>query len=93
MEAGGKPLSNVALLMRARTQIIAFVINATRASAVAAFIGTPEMLNTLNDIASVSGERNTTFIILLLFYLAVIWSVVSLAGWLSHRIGRLEATQ
>lgn len=86
--AGTQSLPLVAVLHRARTQITAFMVNAARASAVAAFIGTPELLNTLNDIASVSSERTTTFAILLLFYMAIIWAVARLTGLAGHILGR-----
>ena len=89
--AGTQPLPLVAVLHRARTQITAFMVNAARASAVAAFIGTPELLNTLNDIASVSSERTTTFAILLLFYMAIIWAVARLSGLLGYVLTRQGA--
>jgi len=69
----------IAALRLASTQIVAFVVNAARASPVAAFIGTPELLNTLNDVASVSSERHTTYIILLLYYVTIIVAVVGLS--------------
>ena len=81
----------VAVLYRARTQITAFMVNAARASAVAAFIGTPELLNTLNDVASVSSERTTTFAILLLIYMAIIWAVARLSGLLGLLLTRQGA--
>ena len=89
--AGTQPPPLVTVLHRARTQITAFMVNAARASAVAAFIGTPELLNTLNDIASVSSERTTTFAILLLFYMAIIWAVARLSGLLGHLLTRQGA--
>jgi ABC-type amino acid transport system permease subunit len=59
-------------------------VNAARASAVASFIGTPELLTALTDIASVTTERRTTFAILLVFYLAIVMMVVWLAGILTR---------
>ena len=78
-----------AVLSRSATQITGFAVNAARASAVASFIGTPELLTALTDIAAVTTERRTTFAILLLFYLAVVMLVMGLAGginrWLTRR--------
>ena len=58
---GDPPPTLLQIVRRARTQILGFVVNAARASAVASFIGTPELLSTLTDIASVSAEKQTTF--------------------------------
>jgi len=68
------------------TQIRACVINAAKASPVAAFIGTPELLSTLTDIMSFSGERVAAFTLLALFYLIIVQLVIVLsdraAQWL-----------
>ena len=79
-----------AVLTRSATQITGFAVNAARASAVASFIGTPELLTALTDIAAVTAERRTTFVILLLFYLAVVMLVVWLAGLLNRWLARPE---
>jgi ABC-type amino acid transport system permease subunit len=83
------PLPTV--LRHSATQITGFAVNAARASAVASFIGTPELLTALTDITSVTTEKRTTFTILLLFYMAVVMIVVWLAGILTRRIPAQES--
>ena len=76
------------------TQIRACVINAAKASPVAAFIGTPELLSTLTDIMSFSGERVAAFTLLALFYLIIVQLVIMLsaraAQWLILPIGKVS---
>jgi ABC-type amino acid transport system permease subunit len=76
------------------TQIRACVINAAKASPVAAFIGTPELLSTLTDIMSFSGERVAAFTLLALFYLIIVQLVIMLsaraAQWLVLPIGKVS---
>jgi ABC-type amino acid transport substrate-binding protein/ABC-type amino acid transport system permease subunit len=80
-----------AVLRHSATQVIGFAVNAARASAAASFIGTPDLVTALTDIASVTTERRTTFAILLVFYLAVLMLVVWLAGVLTRRLRVQEA--
>jgi len=54
----------------------AAVINAAKASPVAAFIGAPEMLSALTDITSFTGERITTYLIISVFYMVMVQAVV-----------------
>lgn len=61
-------------------QFRACVINAAKASPVAAFIGTPELLSVLTDITSFSGERMVTFTVLALFYLFMVQSVITISA-------------
>lgn len=89
-DAGAQPPLS-AVLRRSATQVTSFAVNAARASAVASFIGTPELLTALTDIASVSTERRTTYAILLVFYLAVVMAVVGLAGLFTRWAGHEEA--
>jgi len=83
------PLS--AIIRRSATQITSFVVNAARASAGASFIGTPELLNVLTDIASVTTERRTTYGILLVVYVSIVMIVVFVSGIVARRIGAREA--
>ena len=75
------------------TQIRACVVNAAKASPVAAFIGTPELLSTLTDIMSYSGERVAAFSLLALFYLIIVHLVIVLsaraAQWLGLPLGKV----
>ena len=86
LAAGGDP-AQVPLrtvLRRSATQLTSFIANAARASAVASFIGTPELLTSLTEIASVTSERRTTFTLLLIFYLIIVMTVVGLSGLLTR---------
>jgi ABC-type amino acid transport system permease subunit len=72
-------------LRRSLTQIIAFLINATKATPIASFIGAPELLNALTDSTSFSSDRETTYWLLLIFYVAAVLLVV----WLCSGLRRL----
>jgi len=72
-------------LRRSLTQIIAFLINATKATPMASFIGAPELLNALTDSTSFSSDRETTYWLLLIFYVAAVLLVV----WLCSGLRRL----
>ncbi len=75
-------------LRRSITQIIAFLINATKATPIASFIGAPELLNALTDSTSFSSDRETTYWLLLIFYVAVVLAVAGLCGILRRRLER-----
>ena len=92
LEMPGQAPTAGAVLRRSATQVTGFAVNAARGSAVASFIGTPELLTALTDIASVSSERKTTYAILLLFYLGIVALVVWLSGALTRRFAASEAT-
>jgi polar amino acid transport system substrate-binding protein len=80
----GVPLTEsqiyVHALRRSVTQIMAFLINATKATPMASFIGAPELLNALTDSTSFSGDRETTYWLMLIFYVVVVLLVVWLCG-------------
>ena len=84
-ETPGRSPTTAAVMRRSVTQVTSFAVNAARGSAVASFIGTPELLTALTDIASVSTERKTTYAILLLFYLGIVALVVWLSAVLTRR--------
>ena len=77
--AGGLQLF-VGALGRSATQIVAFLVNATKGTPVASFIGAPELLSALTDISSFSSGRVTTYWLLLIFYTVVVMAVVWLCG-------------
>lgn len=81
LRAEGQQATLRQALLRARAQVVAFVVNATRGSPAASLIGVPELLSAQTDIASFSSERVTTFTLLLVFYMAL----VSLVVWLGQR--------
>lgn len=76
-------------LSRSATQIVAFLINATKGTPIASFIGAPEMLNSLTDITSFSSGRGTTYTLLLVFYtgavVIVVWLCRRFQGFLERR--------
>jgi ABC-type arginine/histidine transport system permease subunit len=75
-------------LGRSITQIIAFLINATKATPIASFIGAPELLNALTDTTSFSSDRETTYWLLLVFYVAMVLVVVGLCRLLRRLLER-----
>jgi ABC-type amino acid transport substrate-binding protein/ABC-type amino acid transport system permease subunit len=76
---------------KTRIQLRAAVINAAKASPVAGFIGAPELLAVLTDITAFSGERVTTFFILVVFYLIMIQMVITLSGRLIQRLDKYDS--
>ncbi|HEV8031674.1 MAG TPA: transporter substrate-binding domain-containing protein [Stellaceae bacterium] len=80
LETAGEPVHYGRAIRRSTTQIMAFLVNATKGSAIASMIGAPELLNTLTDITSFSSERATTYTVLLIFYSALVGAVV----WLTN---------
>lgn len=78
-------------LSRSATQIVAFLINAAKGTPIASFIGAPELLNALTDIASFSDGRATTYTLLLVFYTAIVVAVVVLCRRFQHVIERTQA--
>ena len=86
--------SNARILVianKTRIQLRAAVINAAKASPVAGFIGAPELLAVLTDITAFSGERVTTFFILVVFYLIMIQMVITLSGRLIQRLDKYDS--
>lgn len=83
-----KGLNTLTIAIKANIQLRAAIINAAKASPVAAFIGAPELLAVLTDITSFSGERITTYVILSIFYLALVQTVVILSGRLAARMSQ-----
>ena len=69
-----------AIAWTSSNQLRASVINAVKATPVAAFIGAPEMLSALNDIASFTGERLTTYSFVAVYYLVLVQIVIVLSA-------------
>ncbi|ANK82590.1 MAG: hypothetical protein TEF_18650 [Rhizobiales bacterium NRL2] len=71
------------------TQIVSFLVNATKGTPIAAFVGAPELLSALTDITSFASGRATTYGLLLVFYIlvvmAVMWGCGRLRLWLERR--------
>lgn len=81
-----KGVNTLTIARKANIQLRAAIINAAKASPVAAFIGAPELLAVLTDITSFSGERITTYLILSVFYLTLVQTVVIVSGRLADRM-------
>lgn len=73
------------LVVKTKVQLRACVINAAKTSPVAAFIGTPELLSSLTNIASFTGERQTTYWVVTFFYIAVVQGVIVLSAHIVDR--------
>jgi ABC-type amino acid transport substrate-binding protein/ABC-type amino acid transport system permease subunit len=78
-------------LSRSATQIVAFLVNASKGTPIASFIGAPELLSSLTDITSFSSGRATTYTILLVFYTSVVMVVVWLCGKFQRYLERRQA--
>lgn len=75
-----------AAVFRARSQVVAFMVNATRGSPAASVMGVPELLAALTDVASFSSERITTYTFLLIFYMLLVAVVYRLANLWQARL-------
>lgn len=78
-------------LGRSATQIVAFLVNATKGTPIASFIGAPELLSALTDITSFASGRGTTYSLLLVFYTVAVMIVVWLCGKLRVYLERRQA--
>jgi hypothetical protein len=92
--APAKPALSAAVY-RARAQMVAFIVNATRGSPAASVMGVPELLSALNDVASFSSERITTYTFLLIFYVLLVawciaWPTCGRRGWPSAGVPMLD---
>ena len=65
-------------LSLASIQLIAFLINAAKGSPAAGMIGVPEFLNVVTDLSSYSSDRVTVYLVLLVFYTALVLLVITL---------------
>ena len=71
-------------------QIISFLVNATKGTPIAAFIGAPELLSALTDITSFASGRATTYALVLVFYILVVMAVMWGCGRLRVRLERWQ---
>lgn len=81
-----------AAVSRSATQIVSFLINATKGTPIASFIGAPELLSALTDITAFASGRATTYSLLLIYYLVVVAIVVHLFGKLRAYLEQRQAT-
>jgi len=78
--------SLLSIAQAAMLQIRAALINAVKATPVASFVGVPELLTTLTDITSFSGNQFGPFLILVIFYICLIQAIVILIEQMSKRL-------
>jgi ABC-type amino acid transport substrate-binding protein/ABC-type amino acid transport system permease subunit len=76
---------------RSITQILSFLVNATKGTPIASFIGAPELLGALTDITSFAAGQTTTYTFVLLFYIGVVIVVVWACERLRVRLERAGA--
>ncbi|WP_457280199.1 transporter substrate-binding domain-containing protein [Polaromonas sp. P5_D5] len=81
-----------AAVYRARAQMVAFMVNATRGSPAASVMGVPELLAALTDVASFSSERINTYTFLLIFYMLLVAVVHKLADVWQSRLALSRAS-
>ncbi|MBO9479574.1 transporter substrate-binding domain-containing protein [Shimia sp. R11_0] len=65
-----------AAVVRSLSQLLSFLVNAAKGTPVASFTGAPELLSALTDITSFAAGRATTYSLVLVFYVAVVFCVV-----------------
>ena len=75
---------------RSAMQIISFLVNATKGTPIAAFIGAPELLSALTDITAFASGRETTYGLVLIFYILVVMAVMGLFTWLRRWLARVQ---
>ena len=73
--AGRRPMFRRALGL-ASVQLVAFLINAAKGSPAAGMIGVPDFLNVVTDLTASSPERFTMYVMLLVFYVALVSLVI-----------------
>lgn len=60
------------------TQLVAFLINATKGAPAADMIGVPEFLGVITDLTAHTRDRFALYVILLVFYTAIVLAAISL---------------
>ena len=90
-ERDGVPPPFRLLASRAAAPLTGFLINASKGSAAASMIGTPELVSATTDISSFSSERLSLYVVLLLLYLAVVLLVIGLCNIARRLLRRVEA--
>ena len=73
---------------RSATQIVSFLINAAKGTPVASIIGAPELLSSLTDITSFASGRATTYTMLLVFYILIVFVVIWLCEGAKYLLER-----
>jgi ABC-type amino acid transport substrate-binding protein/ABC-type amino acid transport system permease subunit len=74
------------------TQLVAFLINATKGAPAADMIGVPEFLGVITDLTAHTRDRFVLYVILLIFYTALVLAAIALLMAVEtrfiHRVGR-----
>jgi len=74
--ADGKAPLFRATMAVAWTQMVAFLINATKGSPAADMIGVPEFLNVVSDLTAHQRDRVILYLVLLVFYSALVLTAI-----------------
>lgn len=80
-----------AAVTRSLTQLFSFLVNAAKGTPIASFTGAPELLSALTDITSFAAGRVTTYTLVLVFYIAIVFCVIWLCNVLRARLERSQA--
>ena len=72
-------------VIAAWSEVTAFLINSAKGIPNASVIGIPEMAGALNDIASISTDRVSLYVLLLLSYVILVSIVVAVAGYFKKK--------
>jgi polar amino acid transport system substrate-binding protein len=67
-------------------QLVAFLINAAKGSPAAGMIGVPEFLNVMTDLTAYSRDRVVVYLILLIFYTALVLAVIFVLSSVESRL-------
>ena len=73
-------------VIAAWSEVTAFLINSAKGIPNASVIGIPEMAGALNDIASISTDRVSLYVLLLMSYVALVSMVVAIAGYFKKKL-------
>ncbi len=91
--AGEAEQSILSVAQSVMVQIRAVLINAVKTTPIASFVGVPELLTTLTDITSFSGNQFGPFLIMVIFYLCLVQGVVILIEQASKRLATYTGAQ
>ena len=70
------------------TQVVAFLINATKGAPAADMIGVPEFLGVITDLTAHTRDRFVLYVILLVFYTALVLAAIALLMAVERRFIR-----
>lgn len=84
----GRELGVRATIAVAWTQLVAFLINATKGAPAADMIGVPEFLGVITDLTAHTRDRFVLYMILLVFYTVIVLAAIALLMAIETRVIR-----